>query len=260
MTYKTLIAFVCLPLIAVSSTRADEFVSVSARKAVDRYLAELEEIDRVAALRKAEAKQRLQRALRQEVLFETIGGERYHGMLGSYYNHDGRIPFIMLSVPENFNVLGENARGTFNAYHYDAAKPMYKFEAVGHVLIPRDGNYRLEGSRAASIQLNDCEYRLGAVAAGGPPIADVDLAQGIYKVTFSVGNNGGQMHYSSIRIIDNQSQSELPIFIYEKELENFRNDLSLGVKLQETSRWTREQNAIESDLPRPAAPRVKTVD
>jgi hypothetical protein len=85
---------------------------------------------------------------------------------------------------------------------------------------------------------------LGAVVAGQPPIADVDLAQGVYKVEFNVGNNGGQMNYSSIRIIDNQTQKERPIFIYETELENFRNDLSFGVQLQETSRWRSQDNLL----------------
>jgi hypothetical protein len=127
-------------LLMTVSTRADEFIAASTHKSVERYIAELEEIDRVAALRKAEAKVRLENALQQAEQFETEKGRRYRGMLGSYFNHQGRIPFIMLSVPKENNVLGENARGTFNAHNYDAAQPMYKFEAVGHVVIPRDGN------------------------------------------------------------------------------------------------------------------------
>ena len=58
-------------------------------------------------------------------------------MLGSYFNHQSRIPFIMLSVPNGENVLGENARRTFNAAKYDSAKRLYKFVAHGHVIIPR---------------------------------------------------------------------------------------------------------------------------
>ncbi len=48
-----------------------------------------------------------------------------------------------------------------------------------------------------------------------------------------------------IRIVENESETELPIFIYESELKTFRNDLSLGVELWETSRWTREDNEIQ---------------
>lgn len=244
MTCKLFTPTIGVLLLMSASSWADDFTATSAQKSVERYINELEEIDRVAALRKTEAKLRLKNALQQAEQFEQEKGRRYRGMLGSYFNHQGRIPFIMLSIPKENNVLGENARGTFNAHNYDAVQPMYKFEAVGHVAIPRDGNYRLEGSRAASIKLNNREYRLGATVAGQPPIADVDLMQGVYKVEFNVGNNGGQMNYSSIRIIDNQTQKELPIFIYETELENFRNDLSFGVKLQETSRWNRQDHLL----------------
>ena len=217
----------------------------STKKAVDHFLAELKEIDRVAALRKAEAKARLDMSLQQLKQFETETGKRYHGMLGSYFNHHGRIPFIMLSVPNGENVFGENARGTFNAAKYDSAKRLYKFVAHGHVVIPRDGSYHLEVSRAAGIKLNGMTYTVGSPVAGKPPYADVELSRGVYKVSFDVGNNGGQLGYAMIRIVENKSETELPIFIYESELKTFWNDLSLGVELWETSRWTREDNEIQ---------------
>ncbi len=217
----------------------------SAKKAVDHFLAELKEIDRVAALRKAEAKTRLDMSLQQLKQFETETGKRYHGMLGSYFNHQGRIPFIMLSVPNGENVLGENARGTLNAAKYDSAKRLYKFVAHGHVIIPRDGSYRLEVSRAAGIKLNGMTYTVGSPVAGKPPYADVELTRGVCEVSFDVGNNGGQLGYAMIQIVENESETELPIFIYESELKAFRNDLSLGVELWETSRWTREDNEIQ---------------
>ncbi|MCH7735429.1 MAG: right-handed parallel beta-helix repeat-containing protein [Chloroflexi bacterium] len=217
----------------------------SAKKAVDHFLAELKEIDRVAALRKAEAKARLDMSLQQLKQFETETGKRYHGMLGSYFNHQGRIPFIMLSVPNGENVLGENARGTLNAAKYDSARRLYKFETHGHVIIPRDGSYHLEVSRAAGIKLNGMTYTVGSPVAGKPPYADVELTRGVYEVSFDVGNNGGQLGYAMIRIVENKSKTELPIFFYESELKTFRNDLSLGVELLETSRWTREDNEIQ---------------
>lgn len=219
----------------------------SAKKAVAHYLAELEEIDRVATLRKAEAKARLDISLQQLEQFETETetGKRYHGMLGSYFNHQGRIPFIMLSVPDGENVKGQIARGTFNAAKYDSAKRLYKFVATGHVVIPRDGSYRLQVSRAAGIKLNGMNYTVGSPVAGKPPYADVELSRGVYQVSFDVGNNGGQLGYAMIRIVENKSETELPIFIYESELKTFRNDPSLGVELRETSGWTRQDNEIQ---------------
>ena len=64
-------------------------------------------------------------------------------------------------------------------------------------------------------------------------------------MSFDVGNNGGQLGYAMIRIVENKSETELPIFIYESELKAFQSDLSLGVELRETSRWTREDNEIQ---------------
>ena len=61
---------------------------------------------------------------------------------------------------------------------------------------------------------------------------------------FSVGNNGGQLPEAAIRIVDQATGKDLPIFIYESELEEFHNDLSLGVELIETSKWTREENLL----------------
>ena len=49
----------------------DNFASRTARKALDRYLAEIEEIDNVAARRKAEAKKRLEKALDETERFEA---------------------------------------------------------------------------------------------------------------------------------------------------------------------------------------------
>lgn len=232
-----------LPELSVDGC-AFTFTTESAKKTVDHYLAELKEIDRVAALRKAEAKTRLDISLQQLEQFETETGKRYHGMLGSYFNHQGRIPFIMLSVPNGENVIGENARRTLNAAKYDSAKQLYKFVAHGHVIIPRDGSYRLQVSRAAGIKLNGMTYTVGSPVAGKPPYADVELTSGVYKVSFDVGNNGGQLGYAMIRIIENRSETELPIFIYESELKTFQSDLSFGVELWETSRWTREDNFL----------------
>ena len=224
----------------------DEFTVESTKAAVDHYLAELEEIDRVAALRKAEARARLDRALEGVERFEAEAGtgQLYHGMLGSYYSHEGRMPFIMLSVPNGQNVLSEYSRGMFNA-GFAGGDRLYKFESRGHVVIPRNGSYRLVVSRAAGVKLNGVEYAVGAAVAGEPPHADVELTRGVYEVVFDVGNNGGQMNYSMIRIVDKDSGGELPIFVYESELNDFVGDLSFGVELMETSRWDPAENEIE---------------
>ena len=239
-------AVVLMALAGTRNARGDESTVDSTNKAIDHYLAELEEIDRVAALRKAEARARLDRALEGVERFEaeTRTGRRYHGMLGSYYSHEGRMPFIMLSVPNGNNVLSEYSRAMFNA-DYAGGHRLYKFESLGHVVIPRSGSYRLEVSRAAGIKLNDVEYAVGSTVAGEPPHADVELIRGVYTVAFDVGNNGGQMNYSMIRIVDNDSGNELPIFVYESELKRFVGDLSFGVELMETSRWDPDENEIE---------------
>lgn len=236
------VAAVLFSALVQRSAFSDELTASDAKRAVDRYLAEVEEIDRVAAMRKAAAKARLEQTLRQLKRFaaETKSGNRYRGMLGSYYSHQGRIPFIMLSVPDGTNVISQRSRRIFNE-HLAGGTRLYKFEAEGHVVIPRDGSYRLEVSRAAGVKLNDIEYAVGSPVAGQPPYADVQLKRGVYRVTYDVGNNGGQMNYAKIRILDNDSGEELPIFVYESDLEEFRRDLSLGVELRETSGWKAEE-------------------
>ena len=164
-------------------------------------------------------------------------------MLGSYYSHKGRMPFILLSVPNRTNVLSEQSRSMFNA-RYASGDRLYKFESRGNVVIPKDGSYLLEVSRAAGIKLNGIEYAVGSPAAGKPPCANVELIRGVYEVEFNGGNNGGQMNYSMIHIIDNDSEKELPIFVYESELKKFRSDLSFGIELLETSRWKPDENEI----------------
>jgi hypothetical protein len=238
-------AVVIVTLAGTREGRCDEFTVESAKKAVDRYLGELEEIDRVAAERKAEAKARLDRALTEVERFEAEAktGKQYNGMLGSYYSHKGRMPFIMLSVPNGKNVLSENSRMMFNA-RYAAGTRLYKFESRGNVIIPRDGSYRLEVSRASGIKLNGVEYAVGSTVAGEPPYADVELTPGVYAVAFDVGNNGGQMNYSMVRIVDRETRNELPIFVYESDLRKFERDLSFGIELLETSSWDRAKNEI----------------
>lgn len=95
------------------------------------------------------------------------------------------------------------------------------------------------GSSSGRIALT-CEQRLNLL-----PHTDVELTRGVYDVVFDVGNNGGQMNYSMVRIVDNDSGGELPIFVYEPELNEFVGDLSFGVELTETSRWNPAENEIE---------------
>src|SRR5688572_3522205 len=91
-----------LPFVAVHGRPirgGDEFTAEAARQAVEAYVTRIAEIERVAAERKAEALERLAQSLQQTAQFEAQRGSRYRGMLGSYLNVEGRIPFIMLSVP-----------------------------------------------------------------------------------------------------------------------------------------------------------------
>ena len=132
----------------------------------------------------------------------------------------------------------------FNA-RYAGGTRLYKFDSYGNVIIPRDGSYRLEVSRAAGIKLNGVEYAVGATVAGELPYADVELTRGVYEVAFDVGNNGGQMNYSMVRIVDRETDIELPIFVYESDLKKFTGDLSFGIELLETSSWDPEKNVIK---------------
>lgn len=223
----------------------DEFVSTATRKAVEAYQARIEEIERVAAERKAEAKERLAQALQETAQFEAEAGSRYRGMLGSYYNSDGRIPFIMLRVPDGENVFGEYAQSVFNG-RYNMTKPITSFHAHGHVAVPKSGAYYLEASRGyAHFELNNQGYTLGTPAPGNRYRADVELVAGVYAVHLSVGNNGGQLPEASIRIVDKPTGTELPIFVYESELKSFWNDRSFGVELIETSKWEPQDQQLQ---------------
>ena len=92
--------------------------------------------------------------------------------------------------------------------------------------------------------MNGVEYAVGATVAGEPPYADVELTRGAYEIAFEVGNNGGQMNYSMVRIVDRRTGNELPIFVYESDLKKFERDLSFGIELSETSSWSRTENEI----------------
>ncbi len=47
-----------------------------------------------------------------------------------------------------------------------------------------------------------------------------------------------------VRIIDLKSGKELPIFVYESEVNEVISDLSLGVELTEISGWTMKENRL----------------
>ena len=244
---RTLAIYLCAAVLAVQGvpTRGDEFTVAAAKGAVGEYLKRIEEIERVAAERKTEAQARLTRALQENARFEAESGSKYRGMLGAYFNLEQRIPFVMLSVPNGENAFGKHAQGVFNG-RYDLSKPLARFHAQGHVVIPESGTYYLEASRGyGDFKLNDLGYTLGTSAPGNRYSADVELSKGVYEVYFSVGNNGGQLPEASIRILDKSTQQELPIFVYASELEEFLHDRSFGVELIETSKWTPEENRIE---------------
>lgn len=237
-----LLMFVCVAL--QSRIWADEQVApANVRQAVHEYLSRIEEIDRAAAAAKSQAKSRLEQALQGQITAPS--GTRYRGMLGSYFNQDGRIPFILLSVPDGENVFGEYARSVFNG-KYDFSKPLYCFRARGHVVVPHDGTYYLEVGRGyGDFKLNGLGYILNDPAPRNRYSAKVELKKGEYEVELSTNNNGGQLPESSIRIVDLQREKELPLFIYESELKTFESELGLGVELIETSKWQRERNRLE---------------
>ncbi len=153
--------------VPIFGTRAEEQISAgTARKAVEEYLARIDEVDSAAAQQKAEAKARLAKALQETDLVTTPSGVRYRGMLGSYFNQEGRIPVVMLSVPNGENVFGDYARSVFNG-KYDFSRPLYRFHARGHVVVPSDGQYFLEAGRGyGDFKLNGLGYSLGEPAPG----------------------------------------------------------------------------------------------
>lgn len=253
---KTLIVIgLCLSMYMSATSAADgngadpdanaAFASTAAQQALDRYLAEIEDIERVATKRKEQARRRLADALLQTRRAEVERGPRYHGMLGTYQDNKGRIPYILLSVPDGSNVYDERMRSAMNG-RYEVNEPMYRFEARGHVKIPAKGIYRLETGRGyGQFKLNGVSYNLSQRKPGQPLVAEVELDQGVHEVYFRVGNNGGQMLYSLVRIIDAKSNKTLPIFVYESDLNAFVDDLSLGVELTETSGWTMKKNRMD---------------
>ena len=232
--------------VPIGGARAEDQISAgTTRKAVDKYLATIDEIDRVAAQQKVEAKARLARALQEPDPVATPSGARYRGMLGSYFSQDGRIPFMMLSVPNGQNVFGDYARSVFNG-KYDFSRPLYMFHARGHVIVPSDGQYFLEAGRGyGDFKLNGMGHSLGEPAPGNRVGAQVALKQGVYEVELSTNNNGGQLPETSIRIVDQKIQEELPLFFYESELKAFRAELSQGVEFAETSKWTEEEHRLK---------------
>src|SRR6187200_252362 len=121
-----------------SAVAEEKEPSAGAKQALADYLARIEEIDRVAVKRKEEAKERLAKALEESAKFEAESGARYRGMLGSYFNREGRIPFVLLSVPNGQNVLGEFALGVMHG-RYDFTQPVAGFRARGHVVVPKTG-------------------------------------------------------------------------------------------------------------------------
>jgi hypothetical protein len=117
---------------------------------------------------------------------------------------------------------------------------------VGHVTIPEDGAYLLEASRGhEDVKLNDLGYSLGSPVPGNRFCAEIQLTKGAFDVTFSVGNNGGQLAEAAFRIVARESGQELPIFVYESELREFLADPSIGTEQIETSKWTRDQNELK---------------
>jgi hypothetical protein len=233
-------------LVSTGGVRAEDQISTgAARRAVEEYLAKIDEIDRVAAQGKAEAKARLAKALQESDRVTTPSGARYRGMLGSYFNQEGRIPFIMLSVPNGENVFGDYVRSVFNG-KYDFSRPLYMFHARGHVVVPCDGQYFLEAGRGyGDFKLNGLGYSLGEPVPGNRYGAEVALKQGEYEVELSTHNNGGQLPETSIRIVDQKTQEELPLFVYESELKAFRAEPGQGVEFVETSKWTEEEHRLK---------------
>ena len=242
-----LLNLVGLALLApIGGVLAEEQISAgAARKAIEEYLGRIDEIDRAAAQRRAEAKARLAKALQVTDLVTAPSGLRYRGMLGSYFNQEGRLPFMMLSVPNGQNVFGVYARSVFNG-EYDFSRPLYRFHARGHVVVPSDGQYFLEAGRGfGDFKLNGIGYSLGEPAPGNRYGAEVALKRGLYEVELSTNNNGGQLPETSIRIVDQKTKEELPLFFYESELKAFRAELGQAGEFTETSKWTEDENQLE---------------
>lgn len=96
------------------------------------------------------------------------------------------------------------------------------------------------------MKLNDISYNLSMIPKhpNNRYAADIELTAGAYEPVFSVGNNGGQLTETAIRIVDKQTEKDLPIFACESELKEFWDDLSFGIELTEASKWTRVENRL----------------
>ncbi len=222
-----------------------EFLAVATGKAVERYTQKLEEIERVATLRRKEARDDLMRALKATQQIETERGPRYRGMVGTYYHGNrGRTPFILLNVPDGTNVFGQTARDILNG-RVDLSQGLYRFEARGHVIIPKDGTYHLEAGRGhGQFKLNGKGYRLTSITSLRSG-ADVKLEQGVYDVLMTVGNNGGQLGAARVVIADKETGRPLPVFIYESELHAaFSEGRTAGLEPIEVSHWSPEKNRL----------------
>lgn len=224
----------------------NDVISESARNALKQYTAEIEEIERVAALRKKEAKERLLRALQATEQFEKEKDTRYHGMIGTYHGHKGILPYLCFQVPDGSNVFHQKTRDVLNGRRLPE-RPLYSFEARGHVVIPKDGKYHLETGRGYwKFQLNGVDYRLGWIKS--KPYgshADVHLKKGVYDILMTTGNNGGQLQRARVTIIDSQTNKPLPIFIYQSEIdEAFRIGRQTGREPVEVTGWSAKVNRI----------------
>lgn len=221
-----------------------DLISESAQNALERYTAEIEEIERVAALRKAEAKARLLRALQATKQFEKEKGPRYRGMIGTYQYHRGPAPFLLLSVPNGTNAFDQTVRDTLNA-HLFPEQNLYNLEARGHVIIPKDGLYHMEVGRGYwKFQLNGVDYRMGWITSQRYG-ADAYLKKGIYDVLMTVGNNGGQLQQARVLIADKKTNKPLPVFVYESEIDQaFRVGRRTGREPVEVSGWKAKENRL----------------
>ncbi len=124
---------------------------------------------------------------------------------------------------------------------------LYRFEARGHVIIPKDGTYHLEAGRGyGQFKLNGKGYRLTPITSLRSG-ADMKLEQGVYDVLMTVGNNGGQLAAARVVIADKETGRPLPVFIYESELHAaFSEGRTTGLEPIEVSHWTPEKNRLRT--------------
>lgn len=168
------------------------------------------------------------------------------GMIGTYKNRNGAIPFLMLSVPNGDNVLSDSVkRSMMGKIDMDTAH--FTFTSRGQIAIPGSANYRITGGRACSISIDGKKYDLSNYRQTNT--AEIPLTAGVHEISLDVINNGGQLAEAQVRVVDLNGK-EIPIQISMDEVAQLLKTPIDGAMPVELSGW--KSPAVESPTSPPA--------